>query len=77
MSKHFAKVNPSAVRLATDKGTGKAKGFAFLEFDGYDRLKTCLQLYHHSLFDDGETPARKLNVELTYGFLSTLCIVQC
>ncbi|KAJ9608435.1 hypothetical protein H2200_007423 [Cladophialophora chaetospira] len=48
---HFSKISPSSVRLATAKGTGKSKGFAFLEFDNYDKMKTCLKLYHHSLFD--------------------------
>ena len=63
--RHFAKVQPQSIRHSTDKETGKSKGFAFLEFEGYDRMKTCLKLYHHSSFDDGETSARKLNVELT------------
>ena len=30
-------------------------------------MKTCLKLYHHSSFDDGKKPARKINVELTAG----------
>lgn len=48
---HFAKLAPFKVRHNTDKKTGKSKGFAFLEFENYDRMKTCLQLYHHSIFD--------------------------
>ena len=28
-------------------------------------MKTCLKLYHHSIFDDGKYPPRKINVELT------------
>ncbi len=64
---HFSKVSPTSVRLMTDKATGKPKGFAFIEFDHYDRMKTCLQLYHHSSFDDGIAQARKINVELTAG----------
>lgn len=64
---HFSKVSPTSVRLMTDKATGKPKGFAFIEFDAYDRMKTCLKLYHHSSFDDGIAPARKINVELTAG----------
>ncbi|MCJ1411985.1 hypothetical protein MMC19_006077 [Ptychographa xylographoides] len=64
---HFAKVQPSAVRYRISKDTGKSKGFAFLEFDNYDRMKTCLQKYHHSNFDDGHSPARSINVELTAG----------
>lgn len=30
-------------------------------------MKTCLKLYHHSIFDDGVSPPRKINVELTAG----------
>lgn len=62
---HFAKVQPVSIRHRTNKSTGKSKGFAFLEFSRYDRMKTCLKLYHHSMFDNGETPGRRLNVELT------------
>lgn len=62
---HFVKIKPKSVRHLTQKGTEKSKGFAFLEFDAYDRMRTCLKLYHHSLFDDGKSGARKINVELT------------
>jgi nucleolar protein 6 len=48
---HFSKIAPSSVRHATEKATGKSKGYAFLEFDHYDKMKTCLKLYHHSIFD--------------------------
>ena len=48
---HFVKLGPADVRLTTDKATGQGKGFAFVEFDGYDKMKTCLKLYHHSIFD--------------------------
>ena len=65
ITRHFAKVQPSSIRHRTQKDTGKSKGYAFLEFDGYERMKTCLKLYHHSNFDDGLSPARKINVELT------------
>lgn len=61
----FAKVHPKSIRHRTEKGSGKSKGFAFLEFEGYDRMKTCLKLFHQMDFDDGLSPARKLNVELT------------
>lgn len=44
----------------------KSKGYAFLEFDGYDHMKTCLKLFHHSNFDDGISLPRKISVELTY-----------
>ena len=65
IAKHFEKIEPTDVRHMTAKDTGKSKGFAFLEFDRYDRMKTCLSLYHHTLFDDGKSDARKINVELT------------
>jgi nucleolar protein 6 len=74
---HFSKLAPFAVRHSTDKSTGRSRGFAFLEFEGYDRMKTCLKLYHHSLFDVGgelssgkggrKCQTRKINVELTAG----------
>ena len=77
---HFAKLAPKAVRHSTNKSTGRSKGFAFLEFDGYDKMKTCLKLYHHSIFDPQElndpsvesavrmnNSGRKINVELTAG----------
>ncbi|KAF2767891.1 hypothetical protein EJ03DRAFT_139196 [Teratosphaeria nubilosa] len=51
LAAHFAKIAPAAIRHRTDPKTKKSKGFAFLEFDGYDRMKTCLKLYHHSEFD--------------------------
>lgn len=63
---HFSKLRPRSVRHQTDKETGQSRGFAFLEFDGYDRMKTCLKLYHHSSFEDGLSNARRINVELTY-----------
>ena len=54
----------------TDKATKKPKGFAFLEFENYDRMKTCLKLFHHTEFDSGvggDKGKRKINVELTAG----------
>ncbi|OJJ00647.1 hypothetical protein ASPVEDRAFT_40189 [Aspergillus versicolor CBS 583.65] len=65
---HFEKIQPISVRVATqpDKPT-KSRGFGFVEFDNYDRMKTCLKLYHHSSFDDGKYPPRRINVELTAG----------
>ena len=63
--KHFAKVQPKCIRHRTETEGGKSKGFAFIEFEGYDRMKTCLKLYQGSSFNDGTSPARKLNVELT------------
>jgi len=65
---HFCKINPISVRVATEKGnSGKCRGFGFLEFQNYDRMQTCLKLYHHSSLDDGKSPARRINVELTAG----------
>ena len=65
IGEHFAKISPKSIRHRKDKDTGKSKGFAFLEFEGYGRMKTCLKLYHQSIFEDRQSPARKLNVELT------------
>lgn len=47
----------------------KSKGYAFLEFENYDRLLTCLKLYHHSMFSavEGKGSSRRINVELTAG----------
>lgn len=65
--RHFAKVKPTSIRHSTAQDTAKSKGFAFLEFDNYDRMKTCLKLFHHSRFDDGVSASRQVNVELTAG----------
>jgi nucleolar protein 6 len=66
---HFSKIEPISVRVATDKkDSTKCRGFGFVEFEQFDRMQTCLKLYHHSSFDDGKSPARKINVELTYVF---------
>lgn len=63
---HFRKINPISVRVATEKKhPEKCRGFAFIEFEKFDRMQTCLKLYHHSTFDDGKSPARRINVELT------------
>ena len=48
---HFQKLQPFTIRHRTDPQTKRSKGFAFLEFENYDRMKTCLKLYHHSMFD--------------------------
>lgn len=66
LEKHFEKISPAEVRVATKKeAPTKCRGFAFIEFDNYDRMKTALKLYHHSTFDDGKYPPRRINVELT------------
>lgn len=78
LSAHFKSLLPFTLRHRTDPKTKKSKGFAFLEFEGYDRMKTCLKLYHHSMFDpeDGALGGkgkgngkggRRINVELTAG----------
>ncbi|TVY28816.1 putative RNA-binding protein [Lachnellula hyalina] len=68
LQKHFASVKPKSIRLLTKKEKPtESKGCAFVEFDGYDHMKTCLKLFHHSIFDDGVSPSRKINVELTAG----------
>ena len=77
---HFSNLAPTSIRHSTDKSTGRSKGFAFLEFSGYDKMKTCLKLYHHSVFDperskddpdnerkDMKKSGRRINVELTVG----------
>ena len=51
ITNHFSALQPFTVRHSTDKNTGRSKGFAFLEFENYDKMKTCLKLYHHSIFD--------------------------
>lgn len=60
IEKHFMKVKPAKVRHITDKEKGTSKGYAFLEFDGYDRMKTCLNSYHGTI-----VKGRKIRVELT------------
>lgn len=75
IEKHFSKIKPDSVRHITQKpesgknqrGPPKSKGFAFLEFTNFDRMKTCLKLYHHTKFDDTTGGTRKINVELTAG----------
>jgi len=70
IEKHFASITPASTRHITDPQTKKSKGYAFLEFSNFDRMKTCLKLYHHSTFDTGiggEKGKRRINVELTAG----------
>lgn len=55
IAQHFKKLAPAHIRHNTDKSTGKSKGFAFLEFDDYSAMKTCLKVYHHSNFDPERT----------------------
>lgn len=68
---HFANVHPTSVRLLTEKeNSKKSRGIAFIEFARYDHMKTCLEKYHHSEFNDGISEPRKINVELTLVFPS-------
>lgn len=69
MTTHFAAVEPTSVRLLTMKDNPtKCKGYAFLEFARYDKMELCLSKFHHSMFNDGKSEPRKINVELTYVF---------
>lgn len=66
VEKHFGSVHPKSVRYLTDKVTKKGKGAAFVEFEGYDHMKTALRTMHHTEFDAGDgREKRKINVELT------------
>jgi nucleolar protein 6 len=56
LTAHFSSLQPFVLRHSTDRQTGLSKGFGFLEFESYDRMKTCLKLYHHSLFDPDVVP---------------------
>lgn len=76
IQKHFAAVHPTAVRLMHEKtNPNKSRGIAFVEFAGYDHMKTCLKTLHHSTLtcegrDHRGRPKleeRKINVELTAG----------
>ena len=76
LTAHFRTLLPFRTRHLTAKGTDRSKGYAFLEFDSYDRMETCLKMFHHSLFDDGvngEVGKRRINVELTY-VIFRLCL---
>ncbi|KAK3693798.1 hypothetical protein B0T22DRAFT_368366 [Podospora appendiculata] len=65
---HFASVHPISVRLLTERDNPtKSRGIAFVEFGRFDHMKTCLEKFHHTEFDDKLSPARKINVELTAG----------
>ena len=78
LTAHFASLQPFTLRLSSDKISSSSqswpkqpqrscRGFAFIEFDNYDRMKTALKLMHHSEFNDGISKPRKINVELTAG----------
>ncbi len=72
LAKHLASVHPKSIRIMSDKVTKKGKGCAFVEFEGYDHMKTALRTMHHTELDgDTRDPkkggGRKINVELTAG----------
>ncbi|KAM5347010.1 hypothetical protein ACJ41O_010015 [Fusarium nematophilum] len=65
---HFASLNPVSVRCMSDpKDSKPCRGFAFVEFAKVWHMRTCLDKFHHSMFEDGVSPARRINVELTAG----------
>lgn len=69
ISAHFASLSPIAVRCLTKKGEKNpkvtCKGIAFVEFANVWTQRTCLDKFHHSMFDDKKSAPRKINVELT------------
>ncbi|ETS84259.1 hypothetical protein PFICI_02284 [Pestalotiopsis fici W106-1] len=76
VERHFTAVQPTAIRLLHEKtNPNKSRGIAFLEFAGYDRMKTCLKTMHHTTLkcqgrDHRGRPKleeRVINVELTAG----------
>lgn len=63
---HFASLKPVAVRCLTKKEDPKmCRGIAFVEFSTPAHQRTCLDKFHHSMFEDGVSEPRKINVELT------------
>jgi nucleolar protein 6 len=67
LEEHFKKIPPKNIRMIQSKETNKFKGFAFLEWEDWDKLQTAFQLYHHTEFsiDSDEKTKRKINVEIT------------
>ncbi|CAH0039394.1 unnamed protein product [Clonostachys solani] len=65
---HFASLSPISVRCLKNKNDDKpCRGIAFVEFGKVWHMRTCLDKFHHSMFEDGVSPARRINVELTAG----------
>lgn len=63
---HFASLKPVAVRCLTKKEDPKmCRGIAFVEFSSPAHQRTCLDKFHHSMFEDGVSEPRRINVELT------------
>ncbi|KAI5464285.1 hypothetical protein BGZ63DRAFT_401249 [Mariannaea sp. PMI_226] len=65
---HFASLSPASVRCMSDPNSDKpCRGIAFVEFSKVWHMRTCLDKFHHSMFNDGVSPPRRINVELTAG----------
>lgn len=75
IERHFQAISPTAVRLLHQKhDRTKSRGVAFVEFAGYDHMKTCLKTMHHSTIKchvyvkgRSQIEERQINVELTAG----------
>jgi nucleolar protein 6 len=77
---HFATLQPTSVRLLTQRDDpSKSRGIAFVEFAGYDHMKTCLKKFHHTEFEEpgAKGPPRRINVELTYVFTFPCTYFPC
>ncbi|KAG5974088.1 hypothetical protein E4U58_003688 [Claviceps cyperi] len=65
---HFASLNPISVRCLKNKDdSNPCRGIAFVEFANVWSMRTCLDKFHHTIFEDGVSAGRKINVELTAG----------
>ncbi|KAK2590756.1 hypothetical protein QQS21_011568 [Conoideocrella luteorostrata] len=65
---HFATLNPISVRCLKNKDDkNPCRGIAFVEFANVWTMRTCLDKFHHTMFEDGVSAERKINVELTAG----------
>lgn len=65
---HFSSLHPTSIRLLTERDNPtKSRGIAFVEFDNYSHMKTCLAKFHHTEFTDARGSTRRINVELTAG----------
>lgn len=63
---HFASLGPVSVRCLRNKGDANpCRGIAFVEFPCVRTMSTCLDKFHHTVFEDGVSAGRKINVELT------------
>lgn len=63
---HFAPLHPTSVRCLNKRDDPtKCRGCAFVEFSSSKSIRTCLDKWHHSTFDDGISKARKINIEMT------------